>query len=80
MVSWISGACPALSFENDGPGPALAQIQAWLPEQEARSWGDVFGQLSPLSWWAGTLSTGFPGLGKVIVCGAVTTMRWATGI
>lgn len=79
MVSCISGACPALSFENDGPGPVLAQIQAWLPEQEARSWGDVFGAAvaSQLVGWHP--QHWFPELGEVIVCGAITTMRWETG-
>lgn len=43
MVSWISGACPALSFENDGLDPDLARMWAGVPEQEVGSQGDVFG-------------------------------------
>lgn len=43
MVSWMSGACPALSFGSDGPGCKLALRQNWLPEQEVSSEGDVFG-------------------------------------
>lgn len=37
MVSWISGACPALSFENDGLDPDLARMWAGVPEQEVGS-------------------------------------------
>jgi len=52
MVSWLSGACPALSFENDGPDPELAWMWARLPEQEVRSQGDIFGAAAA-AWLVG---------------------------
>lgn len=65
MVSWLSGACPALSFENDGPDPELARMWAQLPEQEVRSQGDIFGAAAA-AWLVGWL---FPWFGEALCVG-----------
>lgn len=62
MVSWISGACPALSFENE------SQTLHWhgcrLDGQNGKRGPRVtsLGQLVLLSWWAGTSTLASRGL------------------